>query len=196
LPISRLAGRKPDSSVVIEEVDISDAHLLELFRTSGDTKYRNELFSRHLQSLLWRCLQITHNWDRAEDLAHDCIVTALERLNQCQQNFGAWLSAIAWHTWLNHQERGRREQSQDEVVERVSEEPNPEQEAAQSERRRQLLAAIQELPERQRICLKLYYLNELDPAAIARQTGWPVREVHRLLENGKKCLKRRLHHEL
>lgn len=189
-------GRKSHSSTVIEENGVPDAQLLELFRTTGETNYRNDLFSRHLEDLFWRCLQITRDWVRAEDLAHDSIVTALGRLDQCRENFRAWLSTIAWNTWLNRQKRDWREVPRDEVIERMSDECNPEQIAAQNERRRQLVAAIRELPERQRICVKLYLLNQFDPGEIASHTGWPVEEVYRLLENGKKGLKRRLHHEL
>jgi RNA polymerase sigma-70 factor (ECF subfamily) len=57
-----------------------------------------------------------------------------------------------------------------------------------------LIAALQNLPVEQRVCIELFYWETLSTKQIAEKTGYEVNKVRSYLQNGKLNLRKKLVH--
>jgi RNA polymerase sigma factor (sigma-70 family) len=111
-----------------------------------------------------------------DDLTSSTFHKALDKLSTFDPSraaFPAWLFAIARNTINDHLRalRRRRWVSLFWAGERASDRPDPELEMIQDEDRRRLLAAVAELPERERDILGLKFGARHTNRAIAELTG-------------------------
>ncbi len=71
-----------------------------------------ELIQREIPHLRRFARTLTRNQDSADDLVHDCLVRAVEKIDQWQSgtNMRAWLMVILRNIFYNHCRRNKREQ--------------------------------------------------------------------------------------
>lgn len=131
-----------------------------------------EIVMRRYNQLLYRVARaILHNDSEAEDVMQDAYVRAYEHLVQFagKAKFSTWLTRIAVHEALARQHRGNRYQepkpmsegNEDPMDRLASLEPNPEQQASNSEIRSLLEEAIESLPDAYRIIFMLRDVEEV-----------------------------------
>ncbi|MGH7154228.1 MAG: sigma-70 family RNA polymerase sigma factor [Acetobacteraceae bacterium] len=132
--------------------------------------------------------------DRQEvdDLVHDCLVRALERLHTRQDdgNLRAWLFTILHNLFVSQARRGQRRggmRSLDEVAEetfsqRASQETHVET--------NELLRAVDALPQDQRSVLLLVVVEDLTYAEVAVVLGIPIGTVMSRLARARDRLAR------
>lgn len=131
-----------------------------------------EIVMRRYNQLLYRVARaILHNDSEAEDVMQDAYVRAYEHLGQFagKAKFSTWLTRIAVHEALARQHRGNRYQEPkpmsegngDPMDRLASLEPNPEQQASNSEIRSLLEEAIESLPDAYRIIFMLRDVEEV-----------------------------------
>lgn len=139
-----------------------------------------ERLVREYQGLCWHIVQrmVRH----PEDARELCQETFL-RVHQCLHQYRhdaplkAWIGQVAYSVAKRHLERKRiqiAEDADDEgtpLHERVADDFDLENAAADDDIARCLHAAIERLPPLQRTILTLYHLDELPLAQIARITG-------------------------
>jgi RNA polymerase sigma-70 factor (ECF subfamily) len=124
---------------------------------AGETGMFEIIMRRHNQLLYRVARAILRNDGEAEDVMQDAYVRAYEHLDQFagRAKFATWLTRIAVHEALARQHRGTRyqelepmsEQDGDPMDRFASLAPNPEQQASNSEVRRLLEEAIENLPD-------------------------------------------------
>jgi RNA polymerase sigma-70 factor (ECF subfamily) len=124
---------------------------------AGETGMFEVVMRRHNQRLYSVARAILRNDGEAEDVMQDAYVRAYEHLNQFagRAKFSTWLTRIAVHEALARQRRGNRYQELEPMSERegdpmdrfASLTPNPEQQASNSEIRRLLEEAVDNLPD-------------------------------------------------
>jgi RNA polymerase sigma-70 factor, ECF subfamily len=131
-----------------------------------------EILMRCHNQLIYRVARaILRNDGEAEDVMQDAYVRAFEHLDQFagRAKFSTWLTRIAVHEALARQHRGNRYQELDPESERngdpmnrfASLEPNPEQQASNSEIRRLLEEAVEKLPDAYRTIFVLRDVEEM-----------------------------------
>jgi RNA polymerase sigma-70 factor (ECF subfamily) len=150
---------------------------------------------------------IVVNREDAEEIVQDAFVKAFVSLKSFKGNarFSTWFYRIVVNTSLNK----KKQKKFDKVVV----DPHIEEEIADAgvfpvnrftnkEQTRFIKAALVTLVEAERVCLTMYYLNELSVEEISGLTGFSTSNIKVLLHRGRKhmydqlrlILKDELHH--
>lgn len=131
---------------------------------------------------------------RAEDLAQDTLLAALQRPRAEGVPLRRWLAAVMRNLW-NQERRGELRRGDREVRAARGEvdgaEPTPDL-VARLEGHRAIVDAVLALHEPYRSVLVARYFDGLAPRAIAQRTGLPVRTVHTQLARALSLLRARL----
>jgi RNA polymerase sigma factor (sigma-70 family) len=168
----------------------SDERLVELVRAGSDPAFE-AIVARYRRSLLRHCARLVGEAD-SEEAVQDALLRAHRALARGApvHNVRAWLHVIAHNAALNilRVRAGRREcaANADELVEphdRTSE---------QRELLRDLLAALQSLPRRQRDAIVLRELAGLSYEQIAERLGTSDGAVRQLLYRARDAVRDRL----
>lgn len=152
----------------------------------------------HTGDALWRMIEELHPasfaWARAcagsEGEAEDVLQTVYEKIADGRAVFGG---RSALKTWLfgvirwTAQER-RRKWFRRRIARTSAAPPSPEQNAAQRQLARALIAALAELPERQRQVVHLVFYEDLTVEAAAEAMGVSVGTARQHYDRAKKRL--------
>lgn len=133
------------------------------------------------------------NREDAEEAAQDAFVSVYTSLHtfRAASRFSTWLYRIVLNTALNKKKIKKR------VTARLTEVPPGELPAdfgsayttgITADQRKHIQQAMRALNERERICVTLYYLNELSVEEIHELTGISRSNVKVLLHRGRKNL--------
>ncbi len=160
--------------------------------TRGDHSAFETLVRRYQDRVLNLARRIVSDPDATQDVAQEAFIKAYQRLPRFrgEARFSTWLYRITVNearAYLRAQHRRRARWAKQAALELTDpaaapEEPGP------------LVALLQELPEKQRVALALFYLQELSVAEIAQAAGAPTGTVKARLSRGRERL-RRLAHE-
>ena len=160
----------------VEGRPLQDVELARLAR-DGDVDAFGELVDRYREVAFRTAWLITRNTADAEDAAQEAFVKAYYALGRFRagEAFRPWILRIVSNEAKNRRRSaGRRER----LVVRVAGErgsgdaaPSPETAAVELERREDLLAALERLPERDRLVVSYRYLLELSEVETATALG-------------------------
>lgn len=178
---------------------LEDHKLLELYVKTHNLDYFGELYRRYIPLVYGLSLRYLQNSAEAEDAVMDIfeqLVPKVERYNI--REFRTWIYSVARNHSLQLLRKKKRE-IPIELVEPVMESEeflhlldgegnNPELEALQK--------CMEELPEEQRVSIKLFFMEERSYAEIAELQKFTLNGVKSYLQNGrrnlKNCIERRL----
>lgn len=135
--------------------------------------------------------------DTANDLASAVFERALRRLNTFdprQASLTTWLFAIAHNLGVNHWKSNRRQPAAalEAAAPLAAEDPPLEEQRIRDEKRQELLAALQELDERQRQIVALKFAGFLTNRQIAQLTGLTESNVGVILYRALQKLRTKL----
>jgi RNA polymerase sigma-70 factor (ECF subfamily) len=154
------------------------------------------LLVRDYSGLLYRvALSLLHNPAEAEDVVQDVFVRVLQRQRQLGGivEVRPWLVRIAWNLALDRRRRVRPEQMDEIFAEGlVSPDLPADQALAEAGRIRQVLAAMERLPKKERQALLLSAMDELSSAEIGAILGRSESSVRSLLFRARAHLRERL----
>jgi len=161
----------------MEERD-ADAQLM-LRYAAGDARAFEELYQRH-RGALWRFIRrLVGDAVATDDVFQECwsrVIGSRERYRPTAR-FSTWIYRIAHNCCMDHwRKSGRRaahETADDDAIAAAAELPaaGPQEMAVAGDKCRRLAAALQRLPEEQRVAFLLYVEGGLSVAEIAEQTG-------------------------
>jgi RNA polymerase sigma factor (sigma-70 family) len=145
---------------------------------------------RYARSLL-------RNHEEVDDLVHDCLVCALDRLHTRRENgeLRAWLFAILHNLFISGARRnGRRPRpvSVDDIDENRLGIGAHQDDHVQT---RDLMRLVDELPEEQRSVLLLVCVEDLSYAQVAGVLGIPIGTVMSRLSRARERLRKSVHGE-
>ena len=154
---------------------------------AGDAASLAELVRRNLAPLRNFLRRLGAPPDLADDLAQDALLVALERIGDCRGDgtFLAWVRRIAARRYLRILHSSGRVTSMDLVPEAVASMPD----AGSS---LDLDAALQSLPEAQRLCVTLQHGAGYTASEIARALDLPEGTVKSHVTRGLARLRRYL----
>jgi RNA polymerase sigma factor (sigma-70 family) len=126
----------------------------------------------------------------AQDLAQEAMLRALRYFHAFRgEEARPWLLRIVRNTWSDlSQRRGATDRSLDEVEDRPSDGPDPEQSALAGDRRRQIASALAALPAEAREILVLREIEDLSYKHIASVLDLPVGTVMSRLARAREKL--------
>ena len=173
----------------------NDQELVQQYQRTGDLECIGKLFERHTEMVYLVCMKYLQNEEDSKDATmqvFENIVVALKRHEV--QNFKSWLHSIAKNHCLM-QLRSQKSRTTKALantnsssIETVTE--WHQSEADQHEQELQALEkGLMDLPEEQRTCLELFYLQNKSYREIAEITGCSLNNVKSYIQNGKRNLK-------
>ena len=125
----------------------------------------------------------------AQDLTQEAMLRALRYFHAFRGDEARpWLLRIVRNTWSDLRRRGMNERPLDEVEERPTEVPDPEQSALAGDRRRQVASALAALPAEAREILVLREIEDLSYKHIAHVLDLPIGTVMSRLARAREKL--------
>jgi len=159
----------------------------------GDERAFRELARRHLPVMLGLARRVLGNAADAEDVAQEAMLRLWRNAPRWQPlaQLRTWLSRVVVNLCLDRKRRAAWVELE-AAGELVDPGLGPGEDAEDRERERQLAAAIDELPERQRVAVVLTYTEGMSNAQVAEVLETTVSAVETLLVRGKQNLRRAL----
>lgn len=149
------------------------------------------------------CRHLTRDYLEADELYQDVWLKVMERLDfvEADERVKSFCLSVAVGLWRNRKRkfawRGRIAPMQSyetadgaEYVALAS--PSPEEQACEKEMSRSVWAAVEELPEKFKIVVLLYYMEELPLEQISRIVCIPKGTVKSRLYQARKILEKKL----
>ncbi len=158
----------------------------------GERGAFKELYQRYSPSLMRQIFSLTYNREIAEEVLHETLITALDKINffDLKEKGGlkAWLMRIATNKaidLLRTQKRTVLENSVDEI-------PSIEGLTIQKESYISIQQEICKLPLLQRSAISLRVFDELSYLEISRILGVSISSIKQALFKGKKTLQQKI----
>ena len=161
----------------------------------GESSAYDYLVSKYIKRVVSIAWGIVRNAHDAEDLAQEAFVKAYQTIGRFKtgQPFGPWIYRIVTNLALDvvkHRKRFRHEELRD--VEPAARRDDADLAARSGELAVRIDAAIESLPEMQRVVARLYLVEEFGHAEIAEMTGLSEGTVRSHLSLARGKLKERL----
>src|SRR5215467_10797938 len=187
---------------VISQDPLSDEEVIARV-LAGETNLFEIVVRRYNQRLYRVARAILRSDGEAEDVMQDAYVRAYEHLGQFagRAKFSTWLTRIAVHEALMRRRRGNRYQELQPMSER-EEDPmegfpsmalNPEQQASNSQVRRLLESAVEQLPDAYRAVFMLRDVEEMNTIETANVLDLSEENVKVRLHRARALLRKSLY---
>lgn len=186
-PVSDGERNKDDAPVSAEDPDL---RLVRLVGAGEEAAFR-VLVDRHLDRLVRVAERLLSNRADAEEVAQEVFVRVWQhaaRWESGNARYATWLHRVTVNLCQDRL-RKRREVGVDELPETASAEPQPDAVLAQQSLAERVQAAINQLPERQRIAIILCHYEQLGNPEAAKIMEVSVEAVESLLARGRRTLK-------
>ena len=161
----------------------------------GDIKYFEDIYTEYHDKVYFIALSVLKNEQDSEDITQEVFTQVYKSINNLDDidKFNAWISKIAISKSIdsirNKKRINNKESYGDYDFLQIDSGENIESNLIEHERNKLILNLIQQLPEKKRIVLSLFYYNELKIDEIAKVVGCPVGTVKSRLNSAKKELK-------
>ncbi|MGK2284967.1 sigma-70 family RNA polymerase sigma factor [Pedomonas sp. V897] len=178
----------------MEEADINgldDTLLMERIGGGDNTAFQ-VLVRRHYPMALRIAGRVLTLQEEAEDAVQEAFLKIWrmpDRFVPERGAFRSWLVRVVVNQCLDRRRTLRPVDSIETLAETADEGPTPEDAAADADRRRRLMAAMETLPPRQRAALALFYGEGMSMAEVADMMDLNVKAVESLLSRGRAGLR-------
>jgi RNA polymerase sigma-70 factor, ECF subfamily len=192
--LSRHPGSDAEPLAALDEEAI--ARLVEHAR-AGDTGARQTLYLQHVDRVFRTVRGMLRSDADAEDVTQDAMLTVLTSLDKyrprADARFAAWVTTIALNTARRRFRRRRPElTATGELPDVPDDGGDPGDDLDRARRRRALLIALAELPERERVIVSLRYGAELNASDIGATLGLEPATIRKILERARTNLGARI----
>ena len=177
------------------EEDYSDRLIVEQI-VSGQKDLFRLLIKRYERAVYGMGLSFFRNAEDASDFAQEVFIKLFRNLVRFEgrSRFSTWLYKIAYNTAVNGVNRRKEYRSLAEDVYDIeaNENETPERLFIRSAAREAVLNSLQDLPERYRVCIDLFFFYERSYQEIELITGFPVNTIKSHVYRAKKLLREKL----
>ena len=164
---------------------------------AGDEKACARLYDRHAPVVLSLCRRQTWSLEEAEDATLETFLRAFSRLHKVEspEKFGAWMYEIASRVCRERSraERRRRRHQMNAAEQHMQDQtpaPTPTETAERREQLERLTAALEALPNDQRLAIHVYYLDAEGGTGAASTLGLSHSALYKLLAKAREQLAR------
>ena len=158
---------------------------------------QNDLFrlivKRHERAVYGMGMSFFRNSEDASDFTQEVFLKTFRNLSRFEgrARFSTWLYKIAYNTAINSVTRKKDYKSLTEE-EIASADDTPERGLLKQLAQGAVLAAIETLPERFKVCVDLYFFYDRSYQEIEAITGYPVNTIKSHVFRAKKLLREKL----
>jgi len=170
----------------------SDESLLTKYLSTNDLAVLGELYARHSEMVYYVCLRYFKEEEKSKDAVMHLFEQLIVKVNkQDILDFPKWLYVVAKNFCLMELRgsKNKIEVSTSEFVEFPHNLHPQENYAEKEERLSQLEGCIEKLPEKQRISIDLFFINQKCYKEVVEITGFSMNDVKSYIQNGKRNLK-------
>jgi RNA polymerase sigma-70 factor (ECF subfamily) len=170
---------------------LAEEQLLVRAVQAGDDAAFGTLVDRYLESAYATALSVLRNAHDAEDAVQSAFIRALERIDQLKAGspFGPWFYRVLRSTCLNLRRREAL-RSHEEIPVSAAGGRNPERDLQSALTREQVMVALGELPEMQRLAVTLYDLEGYSHQEIGEILGIAVGTSRAHVHHARRALRR------
>lgn len=169
-----------------------DSVLLRRYLQANDMQALGTLYSKHAEMVYYVCLRYFKDEEKSKDSVMQIFEELITKIKkQDIESFPKWLYVVSKNYCLMdlRSKKGKLEISVDEFVEFPT---NMHQEESYLEKEGKLSLlehCIEKLPEKQKVTVDLFFINEHCYKEVAEITGYSMNEVKSYIQNGKRNLK-------
>jgi RNA polymerase sigma-70 factor (ECF subfamily) len=174
---------------------LTDAALIELYRSKNDTNAIGILFNRYSHLVYGVCMKYLKDDDDCKDATLQIFEKLYDDLKKYSvEKFSFWLHSVARNYCLmqlrNKQAALRKEEDFKYHTEQDAQETEPQLSIINNaDISSKLNDAMAALSTEQRICVELFYLKKKCYQEIAELTNFDMKQVKSYIQNGKRNLK-------
>lgn len=179
---------------------MEDKRLLRLVKKArfGNKEAFGELIKEKSRKILFIATKLMGNSSDGEDAAQEAVITLAQKIDTLKKPelFDAWMYRIIFNVCMDEKRKKARKlddsAEMDIAIATVAEknaEVLPEKKLEQAASREAIMAALDELPERYRMCILLYYYEDMSYAAIAEVLQVSEQVVANTLNRAKEKLR-------
>lgn len=174
--------------------------LLIMKAQAGDQEAMEELLRRAHTPVSYQCRKMLRDPRDAEDVTQEILLVVYKRLDKLKEpaTFCGWINTITVTRCINALKRSKVDLqfSEDEDghsvlddLEELDEQQVPDKALDNAETARMIEEIVNGLPEAQRICVLMYYYDEMSVREIAEAVGAPENTVKSRLNYARKAIK-------
>jgi RNA polymerase sigma-70 factor (ECF subfamily) len=169
----------------------SEHELLQLYKNSGDLEWLGQLYEPYLELVFGVCLKYLQSEEIAQDAVMQIFEQLIQKLRRHEvENFKPWLHTVSRNHCLQLIRRQKSSRLNIEPDFMQSEELlHHDNEFDYVDDYKALHACIENLPERQKQAIELFYINTKSYNEISEIIGEPKEKVRSYLQNGRRNLR-------
>ncbi|MDX2173907.1 MAG: sigma-70 family RNA polymerase sigma factor [Bacteroidota bacterium] len=174
----------------------SDEAIAHEYYLTGNKTLVGDLFEKHVKTVFGVCLFYFKDKDVAKDMVMQIFEKLLTELKKSEvKNFKAWLSFVVRNYCISELRKNKHKHfvSENYLDFEVNTTTLLEEEKIESVNEELLLEYMKEclpqLKENQKLCVELFYLQNLSYQQIADKTKFSLNEIKSYIQNGKRNLK-------
>lgn len=175
-----------------DETTITDAELVQLYRTNADLNVLSNLYQRYMDLIYGICLKYLKDPETAKDAVINIYEELITKLKQHEvSNFKSWLYTLSRNHCLMQlrKEKGNHTVEIPETFMQSGELMHPDAVEQKEEQLNSMEKCLEQLPAEQKTCVTLFYLQGKCYNEITGQTGIEWNKVRSYIQNGRRNLK-------
>jgi RNA polymerase sigma factor (sigma-70 family) len=175
-----------------DETTITDAELVQLYRTNADLNVLSNLYQRYMDLIYGICLKYLKDPEAAKDAVINIYEELIVKLKQHEvSNFKSWLYTLSRNHCLMQlrKEKGHHTVEIPETFMQSGELMHPDAVEQKEEKLNSMEKCLEQLPGEQKTCVTLFYLQGKCYNEITEQTGIEWNKVRSYIQNGRRNLK-------
>jgi RNA polymerase sigma-70 factor, ECF subfamily len=171
----------------MEHDEPTDAQLVAR-SLAGDREAFGGLYDRYARLVRAVVLRVAGDWSVVQDLTQECYLRAYQKLARLRQpdRFGRWIVGIARQVARERRRSVRRDRHRFTATD-VLDTPRDMDVADELQTKEEitvLMQRLEELPERERLAIHVFFLQERNAGQTAQLLGLSRSGVYALLERG------------
>lgn len=178
---------------------MNDEDLVYIFRSKKNTEVLGILYNRYAHLVYGVCMKYLKNPDDAKDASMQIFEKLFTDIPKYEiQTFKSWLYRVAQnHCFLLLRNNKHSTFSVGDFPDSAVEfEDNMHPILEKEDKLNIMEAAIEDINEDQRRCIKLFYLENKSYTDIMKETGFTFMQVKSFIQNGKRNIKSKMNEKL
>lgn len=167
--------------------------MLENFYRTGDLEVLGRLYEPYMYLIYGLCLKYLKDPVKSEDAVMQIFEELIKKLRVHRvDNFKGWLYTVARNYCLMELRKEDKNQTvslEETFMENVEYPHLDDSEGMREQNLSKMESCIEQLKEEQRVCVKLFYLEQKCYKDIADKTGYSMKQVKSNIQNGRRNLK-------